>query len=195
MKSVLYKTLNNKLHPKRYQLIYSMYIVVAQLFVRVISLTALSTCFFRPDPVFNPPWFHRQFPPHFRPVISTTFRRVISTIFQRARSAWFRLVPPRHFHPVNNERSAQSCSFNFVPCQCLYFRIKTKELNELMLMSTITTVRNTQNTANPAILNLMNLTKYISIIDKDMLFVVLYYVLTIVSFNSKTRETQFGWSI
>ena len=47
-----------------------------------------------------------------------------------------------------------------------------------MLMSTITTVRNTQNTANPAILNLMNLTmnlsKYISIIDKDMLFVVLY---------------------
>ena len=146
-----------------------------QLFVRVISLTALSTCFFRPDPVFNPPWFRRQFPPHFHPVISTTFRHVISTIFP---TRAFRLVPPRHFHPVNNERSAQSCSFNFVPCQCLYFRIKTKELNELMLMSTITTVRNTQNTANPAILNLMNLTmnltKYISIIDKDMLFVVLY---------------------
>ena len=66
--------------------------VSSQLFVRVISLTALSTCFFRPDPVFNPPWFRRQFPPHFRPVISTTFRRVISTIFQRARSAWFRRV-------------------------------------------------------------------------------------------------------
>ena len=121
--------------------------VMTQLFVRVISLTALSTCFFRPDPVFNPPWFRRQFPPHFHPVISTTFRHVISTIFQRARSAWFRHVISS-FHPVNNERSAQSCSFNFVPCQCLYFRIKTKELNELMLMSTITTVRNTQNTAN-----------------------------------------------